>query len=71
MSVTLNLRYQKRDKYGSEIFIASPKYDEEKEAFEKLKKMAEKIEDLNLGTFSPVYHNEDFDYCTVKNITHN
>ena len=40
-SIQLNLRYQKRDQFGSEIFIASNKYDEEKKAFDTLKKLEE------------------------------
>ena len=28
--------------------------------------MAEKVEDLNLGTFSPVYHNDVLDYCAIR-----
>ena len=54
MSITLNLRYQKKDKWGSEIFIASPKYPEEEKAFETLRTLASKIEDMNLGTFSRI-----------------
>ena len=66
MSITLNLRYQKKETFGSEIFIAANKYDDEKEAFEKLKKMAGKIDDLKYGTFSPVYYNEEYDFCTIR-----
>ena len=43
MSIELNLRYQKRDQFRSEIFIASPKYDDELPAFEKLKKLEVKL----------------------------
>ena len=66
MSITAFLRYQKKDRYGSEIFIASPKYDDEKAGFEKLKTLAGKVEDLNFGTFSPVYFNDNLDYCTIR-----
>jgi H2-forming N5,N10-methylenetetrahydromethanopterin dehydrogenase-like enzyme len=66
MSITLNLRYQKKDKWGSEIFIASPKHPEEEKAFETLRTLASKVEDMNLGTFSPVFHNDVLDYCTIR-----
>ena len=66
MSITLNLRYQKKDKWGSEIFIASPKHQEEEKAFETLRTLASKVEDMNLGTFSPVFHNDVLDYCTIR-----
>jgi hypothetical protein len=46
MSLNLNLRYQKKDAFGNEIFIASNKYDNEKEAFETLKKLESKLKDL-------------------------
>ena len=62
----MNLRYQKKDKWGSEIFIASPKHPEEEKAFETLRTLASKVEDMNLGTFSPVFHNDVLDYCTIR-----
>ena len=62
----MNLRYQKADKWGSEVFIASPKYPEEEKAFETLRTLASKVEDMNLGTFSPVFHNDVLDYCTIR-----
>ncbi len=66
MSILLNLRYQKCDQFRNNIFIVSQKYDEEKEAFEKLKKLEEKLKSLNVGTFLPVYFNEDLGYCTIR-----
>ena len=66
MSITLNLRYQKKDKYGQEIFIASNKYDQEKQGFEKLKTLEGKIDDLNIGTFNPIYFNNELDYSTIR-----
>ena len=66
MSIQLNLRYQKQDKFGSEIFIASNKYDEEKAAFNTLKKLEKKIKEMNVDTFLPVYVNEDLNYATIR-----
>ena len=66
MSIELNLRYQKRDAFGTEICIVSQKYNEELPAFEKLKKLEEKLKSLNLGSFLPVYVNEDLNYATIR-----
>jgi len=66
MSIELLLRYQKKDKFGSEIFIVSPKYDDELPAFEKLKKLEEKLKSLDLGSFLPVYYNDNLNYCTIR-----
>ena len=66
MSITSNLRYLRTDDFASEIFIVSPKYELEVPGYEKLKQIAIKIEDLKLGTFSPVYHNEGHKNCTIR-----
>jgi hypothetical protein len=66
MSITLNLRYSKRDQYGSEIFIATPKYPEEKNAYDVLLTIKSKLNSLNLDTFLPVYRNEELQYATVR-----
>ena len=66
MSIELNLRYQKRDKFSSEVFIVSQKYDEEKDAFEKLKKLEAKLKEMDVGTFLPIYYNDDLNYATIR-----
>jgi hypothetical protein len=66
MSITLNLRYQKQDDYGSQIFIVSPKYEQEKIGYGKLCVIAEKLKSLNFDTFLPVYSNEDRKYATIR-----
>jgi len=66
MSIELVLRYQRKDDYHNNIFIASNKYDEELPAFETLKKLETKLKDLNVGTFLPVYYNDDLNYCTIR-----
>ena len=58
------LRYQKEDKYGNHIFIASGKNDDEQDSYRQLEKLAGKIEDFNYGTFSPIYHNDEI--CTIR-----
>ena len=65
-SIEMNLRYQKQGLYNDDIFIVSRKINEEKEAFEKLKKLEKKLEEMDLGTFLPVYHNGDLGYCTIR-----
>jgi len=66
MSIQLNLRYQKKDTFGNNIFIVSPKYDEELPAFEKLRMLESKLKNMDLGTFLPVYYNDDLNYCTIR-----
>ena len=66
MSITLDLRYQRKDDYKNNIFIVSSKYNEELPAFETLKKLETKLKEMDLGTFLPVYHNEDLNYCTIR-----
>jgi len=66
MSIELVLRYQKKDNYDHHVFIASNKYNEEKDAFEKLKNLEDKLKAMNLGTFLPVFHNDNFEYCIVR-----
>ena len=66
MSIELNLRYQRKDQFGNNIFIVSQKYDEELPAFEKLKKLEKKLREMDLGSFLPVYFNEDLNYCTIR-----
>ena len=66
MSIELNLRYQKKYDYKNSIFIVSPKYDVEKNAFETLKKLEKKLKEMDLGTFLPIYFNDDLNYCTIR-----
>ena len=66
MSINLNLRYQKKDQFSNEIFIASSKYDEELPAYKTLEKLEKKLKEMNLGSFLPVYVNEDIGYSTIR-----
>ena len=66
MSITLNLRYQKQDQYGSEIFIVSNKYPEEQKAYTTLLRIEQKLKDREIDTFLPVYSNKDIGYATVR-----
>ena len=62
----MNLRYKKQGLYNDEIFIVSSKYDDERESFEKLKKAEGKLEEMDLGTFLPVYSNDELGYATIR-----
>jgi hypothetical protein len=44
----------------------SNKFNEEKESYEKLKRLEAKLQEMNLGTFLPVYHNSELGYCTIR-----
>ena len=66
MSIELVLRYQRKDGYKNNIFIVSPKYDDELPVFEKLKKLETKLKEMDLGTFLPIYYNDDLNYCTIR-----
>ena len=66
MSIELSLRFQKKEDYKNSIFIVSPKYDTELPAFEKLKKLEVKLKEMNVGTFLPIYYNDDLNYCTIR-----
>ena len=66
MSIELLLRFQKKDDYKNSIFIVSPKYDDELLAFETLKKLETKLKEMDLGTFLPVYYNDDLNYATIR-----
>ena len=65
MSITIHCRYQKKDQFGSEVFIASQ--SKEQESFEIIKGYTEKLKGLNLCTFLPVYHgNTENPYTTIR-----
>lgn len=60
----LNLRYQKNDKFDNQIFIAHTQKDEA--SFKILKKYHQKLVDRDYDTFLPIYHNDQYGYCTVR-----
>ena len=64
MSIQLNLRFQKNDRYGHPIFICSCKNIDENVGFNKLTNMSKKIDALNLKTFLPIYKTSD--YATIR-----
>jgi hypothetical protein len=44
----------------------SNKFNEEKESYQKLKKLEEKLQEMGVGSFLPVYHNSELGYCTIR-----
>ena len=62
----MNIRYQRKDQFGNEIFIASAKYDEEVSACDTLRKLEVKLKEMDVGTFLPIYFNDDLSYATVR-----
>lgn len=62
-SVTLkSLRFQKFDKFGHPVFIAS----ENEENYTTLKDYAEKLQDKDYGTFLPIFHSQEHQYATKR-----
>lgn len=59
-----NLRYQKQDDYSNCIFIASQKY--EPVVYKTLAKYSKKLVDKEYDTFIPIFHNNVFEYCTIR-----
>jgi hypothetical protein len=64
MTVLKNIKFQKLGKFGEYVFIASSKQDQGN--FDTLKELASKIELKEYGTFSPLYCNQQYDYCTIR-----
>jgi hypothetical protein len=65
MTFQLNLRFQKQSDYGDDIFICSNEREPEQEAFKKLKSVANQLT-KQFDTFLPVYHSEDYNYCSIR-----
>jgi len=61
MSIVLNLRFQKLDKYKNSIFIANPK--KEAEAFNKLSSYYTKLKDT-IESYIPIYATTE--YATIR-----
>jgi hypothetical protein len=66
MSINLVLRYQKKDAYGNVIFIASNKFDAEKDAYGGLVKIEKKLKKMDINTFLPIYANADAGYASIR-----
>ena len=62
MSATMNLRFQKMDKYGNAVFVVKP--DENADAYRRLCTYHDKLERMEIGTFLPIYSTGD--YATVR-----
>lgn len=68
------IRFKKYDQFDNPVFITSLKSEvnaEEKNNFNKLKKYHSKLENKQYGTFLPIYHNPEYEYCTIRFMKNN
>lgn len=69
-----SIRFQKNDKFGNIVMIASNTKTEELENYEILKNYAEKLEEKQYDTYLPIFQSEEHNYSTIrfaKNPKHN
>ena len=66
MYFSLTVRFSKNDNYSNPVFICSPKNDVEKASYKKLCLLAEKISESDINTFSPLYHNKEHEFATIR-----
>jgi hypothetical protein len=66
MPIKLILRYQKKDQFGNSVFLASSNIENEKASHATLLKIEQKLKDMNLETFLPVYSNEAYQYSSAR-----
>ena len=64
MSISIELRFSKADKYGNHVFICSKKNPDEAKAMEQLNIIHDKMEDLETTGFLPIYKADT--YTTVR-----
>lgn len=65
MPVLKNIRFQKYDDYSNPVFMATSKEDESAN-YETLKIYSEKLINREYGTFMPIYHNEEYEFSTIR-----
>ena len=58
-----NLKFQKYDQFSNFVFIAGEQTDPDN--YEKIKSMYDKLSN-KFETYLPVYHNEQYNYCTIR-----
>ena len=63
---SLKLRFKGVGKYNEHIFIASSKIDDEKDSCEKLKEIYQKLLDMKLDSYLPIFHNAQYGYSSVS-----
>ena len=66
MSFSITVRFSKNDNYSNPVFICSPKNDVEKASYTKLCLLAEKNSQSDINTFSPLYHNAEHEFATIR-----
>lgn len=58
-----NIKFSKLDKYDNIVFIASQKTDPDN--YNLLKTYSKKLSE-KYDTYLPIYHNEQYKFCTVR-----
>ena len=66
MSFSITVRFSKNDNYSNPVFICSPKNAEEKGSYTKLCLLSQKISESDINTFSPIYHNTEHEFATIR-----
>lgn len=59
-----NIKFSKLDKFQNSVFIASKKVDEKN--YKKLLEYYNKLLEMDINTFSPIYHNSEYKYNTIR-----
>ena len=57
-----SLRFHKYDKYDSPVFIINKTEKDSKQILDRCEKLKEKYPE----SFLPLYHNSEYDYCTIR-----
>ena len=60
------MRFQKVDKFGNWVFIASCLKEEERANYDALVGYHAKLVDFEYGTFLPIYTSSEFKYSTIR-----
>ena len=61
-----NIRFQKLDKYSCPVFIASNKREDEKENYEILADLAQKLSEKQYDTYLPIFKSVEHNFCSIR-----
>ena len=64
MPILKNIKFSKLDKFENPVFIATKKSDEEN--YKILLEYYNKILEMDIDTFSPIYHSSEFKYNSIR-----
>ena len=59
-----NVRYQKQDEYGNQIFICN--ITKEAKSYKKLKNFSKQLKEKHPSTFLPIFNNTAHKYSTIR-----